>query len=77
MDNKRPTQCQRLIEYLLKYKSVDDMEALINLSIRRLPSRIFELKSMGYIIDGKMETVKNKYGEKCRVKRYFLVDFVE
>ena len=31
-----------------------------------------ELKKDGYAITSKMDSVQNRWGEKCRVKRYFL-----
>lgn len=72
MSNSRPTQVLRLIDYLMEHKSITQREARDELGIERLPSRMHELRKMGYPITGKMVDVKNRYGEKCRIKRYTL-----
>lgn len=66
------TQNQRLIKYLEKHKSITQLEALSELGIFRLASRINDIKNMGYAISGEMTEVTNRFGEKVRVKRYFL-----
>lgn len=74
-NNKRPTQCDRLLDFMLKHpeKGVTQFEALTDLGILRLASRISELRDEGYPIEKEMVTVINKYGEKCSVARYRLV----
>lgn len=72
MSNSRPTQVLRLIDYLMEHKSITQREARNELGIERLPSRIHELRKTGYPITGKMIEVKNRHGEKCRIKRYTL-----
>lgn len=72
MSNSRPTQVLRLIDYLMEHKSITQREARNELGIERLPSRIHELRKTGYPITGKMVDVKNRYGEKCRIKQYTL-----
>lgn len=66
------TQNQRLLDYLDIHGSVTQIEALNKLGIMRLASRVSDLRKKGYQIDGKMDIVTNRYGEKCRVKRYSL-----
>lgn len=75
MSNSRPTQCERLIDYMKRHPidGVTQIEALNQLGILRLASRISELKSDGHIIEKEMITVKNRFGEKCSVARYRLV----
>lgn len=68
------TQNQRVIEYLQEKGSITQMEALNKLGVMRLASRISDLRRSGYKITGSMETVNNRYGEKCRVKRYSLIE---
>lgn len=70
--HSNPTQNQRIIDYLDSHGSITQLEALNELGIMRLASRISDLKRRGYHIDSKMDTVTNRYGEKCRVKRYSL-----
>jgi len=70
--HSNPTQNQRIIEYLDSYGSITQLEALNKLGIMRLASRISDLRRKGYQIDSEMDIVTNRYGEKCRVKRYSL-----
>ncbi len=73
--NSRPTQCERLIEYMERHPvdGVTQIDALNELGILRLASRISELRSDGYVIEKEMISVKNRFGEKCSVARYRLV----
>lgn len=75
MSNSRPTQCERLVEYMERHPidGITQIEALNQLGILRLASRISELKSDGYIIEKEMISIKNRFGEKCSVARYRLV----
>ena len=75
MSNSRPTQCERLVDYMKRHPidGVTQIEALNQLGILRLASRISELKTDGYIIEKEMISVKNRFGEKCSVARYRLV----
>ena len=70
--NRRPTQCDRIICYMRQHGSITQFEATGNLGVLRLASRVSELKKDGYAITSKMDSVQNRWGEKCRVKRYFL-----
>ena len=68
------TQNQRVIDYMREKGSITQLEALNKLGVMRLASRISDLRRGGYKITGSMETVKNRYGEKCTVKRYSLIE---
>lgn len=70
MRNKRPTQCERIIRYIKDYGSITTLEAFTELGVVRLGARISELRRRGISIIGENETVKNRYGEKCHIKRY-------
>lgn len=72
MQHHKPTQNERILDYIAKFGSITQFEALQDLGVMRLASRISDLKRQGYNIKAKTETVKNRYGEKCRVKRYSL-----
>ena len=72
MENSRPTQAQRILQYIEDFGSITQFEALQDLGVMRLASRVSELKKNGHPITGKMDTVYNRYGEKCSVKRYSL-----
>ena len=68
----KATQAQRVLDYMRVFGSITQLEALNVIGVMRLASRISDLKRQGYSIDSKMITVKNRYGENCRIKRYSL-----
>lgn len=68
--HSRPTQNQRILDYIAEFGSISQLEALQDLGVMRLASRISDLKRQGYNIKSSIDVVKNRYGEKCRVKRY-------
>lgn len=70
MANKRPTQAQRVLAYIEQFGSITQHEAMIDLGIMRLASRVSELKKDGYNITGEMVKVKNRFGETCCIKKY-------
>lgn len=67
----KPTQAQRILEYIRTFGSITQYEAFFDLGVMRLASRISELRKNGYKIISTTEAVKNRFGEKCYVKRYF------
>lgn len=69
----KPSQNQRILEYMARYGSITHLEAEKDLGVMRLASRICDLKMRGYPIHSNMEIVTNRYGEKCRIKRYRLL----
>ena len=75
-NHTKPTQAQRVLDYMQEKGSITQFEALEILGVMRLASRISELKKKGYPITSKPVVVKNRYGEKCRVKSYSL-DYIE
>lgn len=68
----KPTQNERIIEYIKYFGSITQFEAFRDLGVMRLASRISDLKRNGYPIVSKIEKVKNRFGEVCRIKRYSL-----
>jgi len=66
----KPTQNERIISYMNQFGSITQLEALQDLGVMRLASRISDLRRLGYPIVSDTETVKNRYGEKCHIKRY-------
>ena len=66
----KQTQSQRVLDYIGEFGSITQLEALKELGVMRLASRVSDLKKMGYPITSQMETVKNRYGENCYIKRY-------
>ena len=66
------TQSQRVLEYILQFGSITQLDALSDLGVMRLASRISDLRGQGYNIVSKSEAVKNRFGETCHIKRYSL-----
>lgn len=64
------TQAERVLDYISKYGSITQLQALQDLGVMRLASRITDLKKQGYPITSEVETVKNRFNEKCYIKRY-------
>lgn len=71
-NNKRPTQVERIKRYMEKFGSITTFEAFTELGVMRLSARIREMRKSGLKIADKQECVKNRFGEKCYIKRYFL-----
>ena len=66
----KPTQNERILDYIDKFGSITQLEALQDLGVMRLASRISDLRRLGYPIVSDTDEVKNRFGEKCHVKRY-------
>lgn len=70
MIEHKPTQNARILAYIDQHGGITQREADDNFGITRLPSRIFDLRSMGYNIVSEWVKGKNRFGEPVRVKRY-------
>lgn len=68
----KATQAHRVLDYLDENGSITQLEALQELGVMRLASRISDLKKQGYPIKSDVVAVKNRFGESCRIKRYSL-----
>ena len=66
----RPTQNDRIIDYIDRFGSITQFEALQDLGVMRLASRISDLRRLGYPITSETAVVKNRFGEDCHIKRY-------
>ena len=69
METIKTTQTQRVLDYIHENGSITQLEALKELGVMRLASRISDLKKQGYLIISKSEAVKTRYG-KTYIKRY-------
>lgn len=70
MVDHKPTQNERIIMYIATFGSITQLEALQDLGVMRLASRISDLRQRGYNIVSEVEAVPNRYGETCHIKRY-------
>lgn len=63
------TQNERVLAWLERYGSITQREA-DSLAVRRLASRINDLRKAGHPIVSEWEEGQNIFGEKCRWARY-------
>ena len=69
--NSKPSQCDRVLAYMEKHGSITPMDALMDLGVMRLASRISEIvNKRGINIEKNMIPVNNRFGEKCHVMAY-------
>lgn len=66
------TQAERVLAYIEEFGSITQYEALRDLGVMRLASRISDLKKQGFPIRGEVISVKNRFDEDCYIKRYSL-----
>lgn len=67
---KKLTQSERVLDYIKEFGSITQLDAIRDLGIMRLASRVSDLKKSGVYITSKYEKVKNRYGEETQIKRY-------
>ena len=72
MENSKPTQTERVKEFMEVHGSITQKDAFEVLGIYRLASRISELRKTHDIVSEMVE-VRNRFGEKCRVASYKFV----
>lgn len=68
--HKRPNQCLRVIKYMEDFGTITSAQAILDLGVYRLASRISELKKAGYKIEKRMITGINRYGETTHFAEY-------
>lgn len=68
----KQTQCDRLLDYLKKRGSITKLDCWHELGILNGGGRAWDLKEAGYPIVTEMITVKNRWGESCRIALYVL-----
>jgi hypothetical protein len=71
-EHSNPTQNQRILDYIEETGGITQLEALNELGVMRLASRVSDLRKRGHRITSKMIPVKNRYGETCYIKRYMM-----
>jgi hypothetical protein len=68
----KPTQNERIIDYMRQFGGITQLEALRDLGVMRLASRISDLRRLGWDIIADTVEIENRFGETCRIKRYSL-----
>lgn len=69
---KKLTQAQKVLKYINDFGSITSLQAFIDLGVIQLPRRIFDLRKSGINVSSEVITVKNRYGEKTKINRYFI-----
>lgn len=72
MENKKPNQCEKILKYMEKYGSITQYDAMIELGVMRLASRISEMRKNGIDIKVEQIAVKNRNEETCYIAKYSL-----
>lgn len=67
------TQNARVLAYMQEYGSISPVEALRDLGVMRLASRISDLRQIGFQIRKDIEKANNRYGETTHYARYSLI----
>ena len=75
MQHSKPTQNDRILAYMDEFGGITQLEAIRDLGVMRLASRISDLRKMGFPIVSNRVKVQNRWGEPCRIKRYSLGDW--
>ena len=66
----KANQNQRVIDYMTQFGGITQIQALSDLGVMRLASRISDLRAKGFDIKKEMITVRNRFEEECHVARY-------
>lgn len=69
----KKTQAQRILDYMTEFGSITQFEAMRDLGVMRLASRISDLKKKGCAIQSDVVAVKNRFDETCYIKKYRLL----
>ena len=68
------TQCERVLQYMQDFGSINPLEAMKDLGVMRLASRVSDLKQEGYQIERQIVTTKNRYCEPTHYAEYRLME---
>lgn len=72
MEIKMSRGLKRVFDFMVEENGITSLDAFVELGESRLSARIFELKKKGVNISSETISVKNRYGEKRSVKKYFI-----
>jgi hypothetical protein len=70
--NQRLNQQERVLQYLEEHGAITQKEALNELGVYRLASRIHNIKQRGIEVNSQRIGVRNRFGELCHVSEYIL-----
>ena len=64
----------KVLDYMRRYGSITQLEALRDIGCMRLASRISDLRYQGYAIGRRMKTSKNRDGDDVHFAEYYLIE---
>ena len=67
-------QCERVLQYIKDFGSINPAQAFLDLGCYRLGARIWDPRHQGHQISRRMVTEKNRYGEAVSYAEYRLED---
>lgn len=70
---KRPTQREKVLNYIRQFGSITSWQAYTDLGITQLGARIFELKELGCEFTKTRIVTTNRFGEKTHYDEYRLI----
>lgn len=73
MEKKRPTQAERIVEFIDQNGSITRLDSSCKLFIFELSSRIISLEKRGWVFDKSWITKENQFGENKRFKVYRII----
>lgn len=71
---RKPTQRDKVLNYIRQFGFITSWQAYQDLSISQLGARIFELKELGYVFAKTRINTTNRLGEKTHYDEYRLVE---
>lgn len=74
---KKPTQCERIMQYIRDFGSITAYQAVVDLGIMQLASRVFEMEEKGVVFDKSRVQKVNRYGEKVSFVEYSLKEVMQ
>ena len=67
------TQVEQVLEYIRKNGSITQLQALNDLGVMRLASRVSDLRRLGYPVVAQTVKVETRSGKGAYVKQYRMV----
>lgn len=71
------TQNEVVLDWLKGKHDLTPLDAYSRWGIQRLGARIYDLKDQGHEIQSTMIEVRNRFGDKCRVAQYTLIQLAK
>ena len=68
------TQCDKVLEYMRKFGSINKFEALEDIGCKSLASRIKDLRHQGIAIGRRTGYGKTRHGDDVRFAVYYLIE---